>query len=68
MKEYYLVKCKNNIPFIVGQYDTEEEAKKAKYRESPDSELMIVVNIERLKMQSLTRTTITISARKFLVK
>lgn len=45
MKEYYLVKCKNNIP--VGQYDT--EAKKAKYRESPDSELMIVVNIERLK-------------------
>lgn len=49
MKEYYLVKCKNNIPFIVGQYDTEEEAKKAKYRESPDSELMIVVNIERLK-------------------
>lgn len=66
MKEYYLVKCKNNIPFIVGQYDT--EAKKAKYRESPDSELMIVVNIERLKMQNLTRTTITISARKFLVK
>ena len=49
MKEYYLVKCKNNIPFIVGQYDTEEEAKRAKYRESPDSELMIVVNIERLK-------------------
>lgn len=68
MKEYYLVKYKNNIPFIVGQYDTEEEAKKAKYHESPDSELMIVVNIERLKMQSLTRTTITISARKFLVK
>jgi hypothetical protein len=49
MKEYYLVKYKNNIPFIVGQYDTEEEAKKAKYQESPDSELMIVVNIERLK-------------------
>lgn len=49
MKEYYLVKYKNNIPFIVGQYDTEEEAKKAKYHESPDSELMIVVNIERLK-------------------
>lgn len=47
MKEYYLIKCRNNIPFIIGQYDTEEDARKAKNRENPNSELMIVVNIEK---------------------
>ena len=26
MKEYYLIKCRNNIPFIIGQYDTEEDS------------------------------------------
>lgn len=49
MKEYYLIKCRNNIPFIIGQYDTEEDARKAKNRENPNSELMIVVNIEKDK-------------------
>lgn len=47
MKEYYLIKCRNNIPF--SQYDTEEDARKAKNRENPNSELMIVVNIEKDK-------------------
>ena len=49
MKEYYLIKCRNNIRFIIGQYDTEEDARKAKNRENPNSELMIVVNIEKDK-------------------
>lgn len=52
MKEYYLIKCRNNIPFIIGQYDTEEDTRKAKNRENrenPNSELMIVVNIEKDK-------------------
>lgn len=26
MKEFYLIKFRNGIPFIIGQYDTEEEA------------------------------------------
>ena len=49
MKEYYLIKCRNNIPFIIGQYDTEEDARKAKNRENPNSELMIVVKISLRK-------------------
>lgn len=49
MKEFYLIKLKNNVPFIIGQYDTEEEAVKAKYRESVDSELMVTVALDRLK-------------------
>ena len=34
---------------LVSQYDTEEEAVKAKYRESVDSELMVTVALDRLK-------------------
>lgn len=49
MKEFYLIKLKNNVPFIIGQYDTEEEAIKAKYRESVDSELIVTVALDRLK-------------------
>ena len=49
MKEFYLFKCRNSIPFIIGQYDTEEDARKAKNREIPNSEIMMVVNIEKDK-------------------
>lgn len=49
MKEFYLIKLKNNVPFIIGQYDTAEEAIKAKYRESVDSELIVTVALDRLK-------------------
>ena len=49
MKEYYQIKCRNNIPYIIGQYDTEEDARKAKNRENPNPELTIVVNIEKVK-------------------
>lgn len=54
MKEYYLIKCRNNVPFIIGQYDTEEDAKKAKCRENPNSELMIVVNIEKSRPKEVS--------------
>lgn len=49
MKEFYLIKFRNGIPFILGQYDTEEEAVEAKYRESVDSELTVTVALDRLK-------------------
>lgn len=48
MKEFYLIKLKNNVPFIIGQYDT-EEAVKAKYCESVDSKLTVTVALDRLK-------------------
>lgn len=54
MKEFYLIKLKNNVPFIIGQYDT-EEAVKAKYRESVDSELMVTVALDRLKSMEANR-------------
>lgn len=49
MKEFYLIKFRNGIPFILGQYDTEEEAVEAKYREGVDSKLMIAVDLDKLK-------------------
>ena len=49
MKEFYLIKLKNNVPFIIGQYDTEEEAVEAKYLEGVDSKLMIAVDLDKLK-------------------
>lgn len=49
MKEFYLIKFRNGIPFIIGHYDTEEEAVEAKYREGVDSKLMIAVSLDKLK-------------------
>lgn len=49
MKEFYLIKFRNGIPFILGQYDTEEEAVEAKYLEGVDSKLMIAVDLDKLK-------------------
>ena len=49
MNDFYLIKFRNGIPFILGQYDTEEEAVEAKYREGVDSKLMIAVDLDKLK-------------------
>lgn len=49
MKEFYLIKSRNGIPFIIGQYDTEEEAVEAKCREGVDSKLMVAVSLDKLK-------------------
>lgn len=49
MKEFYLIKFRNGIPFIIGHYDTEEEAVEAKYREGADSKLMVAVSLDKLK-------------------
>lgn len=50
MKDFYLVKCKNNVPFILGQFDTREEAEAALGRERADTRasLQVVVDLSRI--------------------
>lgn len=50
MKDFYLVKCKSDVPFILGQFDTREEAEAALGRERADTRasLQVVVDLSRI--------------------